>query len=433
MMRPHAILRGGITRATRTLRGEEVSASKAQTNARAMMCLTRRWASSNPSNTPPKGGVPKEMLVHEGKAILKLMIGGVLLATGFIASSGFVIEKMKEINPMPAPGRFLELHDDAGNPVKVHYRLRGNGDVTVIFDGGVGETSFDWDKVAEQVAEFATVLSIDRPGLGFSTPGSLPRTASQVAKEYADILEMVNVPRNVVLVGHGAGGYNMRQLAKDLTQHATGSNVKCQGLVLVDALQENLRAELESVSEPVRAALQKMDANGDTVLRLAHVGIIRLITTVQRKKMMDKYSAEALPYVEFYTPTPAHRRGANNENAALPLTEERFRESPPVRGLDVPTVVLTHGKADLFEGMIMQPGITPPAVAALEDKWQEAQRVLAKTVSSKPALQIIVKDGGHCIHHEKPEEVTKVVRALVNETRGDGAGLESLTTATCPV
>ncbi|KAJ0412213.1 hypothetical protein ATCC90586_005826 [Pythium insidiosum] len=407
---------------------------------RLTVCAPAPLASRAAFSTGANGGgkVTKEMLAHEGKEILKLMIGGVALSTIFIVTGGYAVETAKGLNPMPAPGRFVELVDKDGNAVKIHYQRRGSGDVTVLFDGGVGETSFDWDKVAEQVAPDATVLAIDRPGLGFSTtPGELPRTAEQIAKEYTEVLEKLNVPRKLVLVAHGAGGYNMRQLAHELQQQATGSTAfTCHGLVLVDALQENLRQELESVSDSVRSALAAMDNNGDKVLRLAKIGLIRLITTVQYKKTLAKYTKEAAPYVQFYSPTPAHRQAANWENAALPQTEQAFRDDVSrARRVDAPCVVLSHGKPDLFNGLQVQPGIDAGMIAAMERKWQEAQRLLAKTVASTPAVQVVVPDAGHCIHHEKPEAISRVVRALVHEARhpGERNGLESLKDGTCPI
>ncbi|GLE11796.1 hypothetical protein PINS_up024485 [Pythium insidiosum] len=347
------------------------------------------------------------MLAHEGKEILKLMLGGVCAVDALHCHCGYRRRDRKGNEP------------DAGT----------SGDVTVLFDGGVGETSFDWEKVAEQVAPDATVLAIDRPGLGFSTtPGELPRTAEQIAKEYTEVLEKLNVPRKLVLVAHGAGGYNMRPQAP--------SGFSCHGLVLVDALQENLRQELESVSDAVRSALVAMDNNGDKVLRLAKIGLIRLITTVQYKKTLAKYTKEAAPYVQFYSPTPAHRQAANWENAALPQTEQAFRDDVSrARRVDAPCVVLSHSNSDLFNGLQVQPGIDATTIAALERKWQEAQRVLAKTVGTTPAVQLVVPDAGHCIHHEKPEAISRVVRALVHEARhpGDHNGVESLKDGTCPI
>lgn len=73
------------------------------------------------------------------------------MVVALIASSGFVIESTKQWNPMPAPGVFVNVEDSDGRPVSMHVQTKGSGEVTVVFDGGVGETSFDWDKVADQV------------------------------------------------------------------------------------------------------------------------------------------------------------------------------------------------------------------------------------------------------------------------------------------
>ncbi|GMF46863.1 unnamed protein product [Phytophthora fragariaefolia] len=177
------------------------------------------------------------MLLAELKEVGKLMIGGLAVTTALLVSGGFVIESVKTPNPMAPPGQTLRLARPDGQPLDVHVQRRGAGRVTVLLDGGVGETSFDWDKVAAQVGDFAAVVSVDRPGLGFSTPGELPRTSAQIAAEYRQILEQLNVSGDVVLVAHGAGGYNMRQLAEELE---SGHGPKCQGLVLVDALQGQL-------------------------------------------------------------------------------------------------------------------------------------------------------------------------------------------------
>lgn len=204
--------------------------------------------------------------------------------------------------------------------------------------------------------------------------------------------------------------------------------VKCEGLVLVDALQENLRRELESVSPAVKESLETMDANGATVLALSRFGIIRMINNVQRDKFVKRYSPIALPYVEYYLPSPAHRQGALWENQGIPLTEERFRDTPFGRGFEFPCVVLTHGKPDMFDGMKANPGIDTSTIIAMERKWQSAQQKLVDEVSAKPSVHITVPEVGHNIQHEQPEEVTRVVRALVNELLDEGSkeGLVSL-------
>uniref|UniRef100_A0AAV1VI20 AB hydrolase-1 domain-containing protein n=1 Tax=Peronospora matthiolae TaxID=2874970 RepID=A0AAV1VI20_9STRA len=369
------------------------------------------------------------MVLTELRAVGQLVGGGLIAVTALLASSGFLIETVKTLNPLPPPGVLLQINGRDGVVSDVHVQRRGSGDVTVLFDGGVGETSFDWDKVAMDVATFAAVVRIDRPGLGFSTPGTLPRTSTQIVSEYKQILEQLNVTGTVVLVAHGAGGYNMRELAAEL-EEAPSKQLQCGGLVLVDVLQENLRRDLESVSEVVQKLLTEMDENGDTVLRLARFGLIRLINLVQHAKLQAKYTATALPYVEYFLPSPAHREGALRENQAIPETEQRFRDSVSTAApFKFPCVVLSHGKAGMFDSMKMQAGVTTHMLADLERKWLDAQIKLANTVSKRTA-HLVVKDAGHCIHHEKPEEVVKAVRALVDEIHGEvgeNKGLMSLT------
>ncbi|GMF46864.1 unnamed protein product [Phytophthora fragariaefolia] len=162
-----------------------------------------------------------------------------------------------------------------------------------------------------------------------------------------------------------------------------------------------------------------MDSNGEMVLRLSRIGLIRLINVVQHAKSAAKYSASALPYVEYFSPSPAHREGALRENQAIPLTEQRFRDAEAgATPFEFPCVVLSHGKAGMFDSLKMQAGVTPQTLADLERKWLDAQTKLAHTVS-KRSVHLVVKDTGHCIHHEKPEEVTRAVRALVDEINGD--------------
>ncbi|KAK1930504.1 Equilibrative nucleotide transporter 1 [Phytophthora citrophthora] len=280
---------------------QPLRSSRPAANARRFSKKAAKPAAPEPR---PTVRPTKQLLVTELKEVAKLMFGGLAVTSVLIASGGFVIETVKTLNPMDPPGFMMQISGSDGKPTDVHVQRRGSGDVTVLFDGGVGETSFDWDKVADDVAKFATVLSIDRPGLGFSKPGVLPRTSTQVVNEYKQILEKLNVTGKVVLVAHGAGGYNMRELAEDLKNSVHGP--KCEGLVLVDALQENLRGELESISDTVQKSLSEMDNNGEMVLTLSRIGLIRLVNVVQSPKLAAKFSPVALPFVQYYSPSPAH-------------------------------------------------------------------------------------------------------------------------------
>lgn len=89
-----------------------------------------------------------------------LFVQGTVAIVTLVTTSGYVIESTKQWNPMPAPGTFVEIEDDQGRPVSIHLQKKGSGAFTVVFDGGVGETSFDWDKVADQVRRRSLALAL---------------------------------------------------------------------------------------------------------------------------------------------------------------------------------------------------------------------------------------------------------------------------------
>lgn len=162
-----------------------------------------------------------------------------------------------------------------------------------------------------------------------------------------------------------------------------------------------------------------MDANGDTVLWLSRFGLIRLINFVQTRKFAEKYSPAALPFVQHYSPSPAHRQGVQLETKALPLTEQHFRDAAPsASAFAFPCIVISHGKKDMFAAMKVQAGVDDATVDELERKWSDAQDKLAQTVS-KRGERVVVQDAGHAIHHERPDEIARAVRKLVEQARSE--------------
>lgn len=173
------------------------------------------------------------------------------------------------------------------------------------------------------------------------------------------------------------------------------------------------------MSDKVRESLEAMDKNGETVLWLSRFAVIRLVNFVQSRKFMDKYSPEALPFVMHYSPSPAHRQGVLHESEALPVTEQRFRDAAPAASpFAFPCIVLSHGKQEMFNAMKLQARVDDATIEQLERKWSDAQEKLAQTVS-KRGQRIIVRDAGHAIHHEQPDEVTRAVRSLVEQARSE--------------
>lgn len=116
--------------------------------------------------------------------------------------------------------------------------------------------------------------------------------------------------------------------------------------------------------------------------------------------------------------------GVVSETEALGEIESSLLSSPlPI--LPLPLVVLSHGNSTMFAAMKMEPGIDESIIERMEEEWSRGQDALAKL--STRAVRRIVSDAGHDIAHEKPDEVTKSIFAVLNECQGNvNEGLNSL-------
>ena len=57
---------------------------------------------------------------------------------------------------------------------RMEYKLKGGGEYTVVFDGGIGNTMFEWDKVCDVLEEKEDVQTFvyNRRGYGFNDGGN---------------------------------------------------------------------------------------------------------------------------------------------------------------------------------------------------------------------------------------------------------------------
>jgi len=118
---------------------------------------------------------------------------------------------------------------DIGNGCRLGVQVQGTGGPTVVFEaGGAGYGINGWFDVDKAVAEFATVVTYDRLGVGVSEP-LLSRypTASDHASNLAKLLDLLPVRQPVILVGWSWGAMMAQQFSVLYPQ-------KVAGLLLMD-------------------------------------------------------------------------------------------------------------------------------------------------------------------------------------------------------
>lgn len=116
----------------------------------------------------------------------------------------------------------------------------GAGDVTVVFEAGLGDDWARWDKVAFEVAGRARVFAYSRPGYGDSDPSQAPRNATRIVEDLRALLAARAFAPPYILVGHSFGGTYMELFAKAYPAEVAG-------LVLVDSRPHDFAAACQRV------------------------------------------------------------------------------------------------------------------------------------------------------------------------------------------
>lgn len=129
---------------------------------------------------------------------------------------------------------------------QLYMQTHGQGP-TVVFESGLGDASWNWDKVTPEVAKFARTVTYDREGLGLSQKNAnnaSARTAEDAVKNLRLLLTKANIKPPYILVGHSLGGLYMQLFAQEYPNEVAG-------VVLVDSASPAQKAD--AVLPPVDA------------------------------------------------------------------------------------------------------------------------------------------------------------------------------------
>ena len=96
--------------------------------------------------------------------------------------------------------------------VKVHYKVEGKGDNTLILLHGFGASTFTWNKVIKPLSQNYTVIAYDRTGFGYTSrpmpgewSGDSPYSQESQAGQIVYLMDTLGVDE-AVLMGSSAGG-----------------------------------------------------------------------------------------------------------------------------------------------------------------------------------------------------------------------------------
>lgn len=332
--------------------------------------------------------------------LLPAALGFLTAAAAGILAAGKLQQKRLQ-RRYPPPGEMIDL-----GGYRVHLNRQGQGGPVVVLEAGLGGDSLSWCRVQAEIAKSTTVVSYDRPGLGWSERSPQPRLASHIIPELHRLLGKAGLPGPYVLVGHSGGGLYVRMYAQQHPENVAG-------MVLVDSAHE---LHITRSPEAYRRLVQGFEAS--------MVKRIRALSLVNRLGFFALFP-QLIPADEPHAPPDVQRtmRALTVMDNRVPDTlaeewgsiQETFaqaRQANIASLSDIPLIVLQAGNLLQVNEAI---GFPPTLAGQVNQVFEQAQNELAAL--SSQGRKIVVAGSGHQIQLEQPQAVIDAVLEVVARAR----------------
>lgn len=311
--------------------------------------------------------------------------------------TGAAYETLAELHDrrrQPPPGKRWVVNGRA-----LHLDCRGArqpNQPVVILEAGMGNCSYDWRRVAPELAGEARVCAYDRAGYGWSDAAHGERTIAQMAAELHSLLIQSGEPGPYLLVGHSFGGILVREFYR---QHPA----EVAGMVLVDSAHED---QISRLPEDEARALGASTGFLKNLAFLARFGVVRLLG---RSILLKRFPSLRTPQEQaIYLPLlvkPAYYATVLAETQTL-LAHSAGHPTPPDLGA-LPLVVVQAGG---------HPERLPPAYS--EARWHETRAMFTSIQEELARLStqstlLIAEQSVHAVPLEEPERVIAAVREVL--------------------
>lgn len=301
-------------------------------------------------------------------------------------------------------GRWIDI----GNGRK-HYLLeKGAGESTVLFESGIAATNLNWCNIQEGVSQFASTVSYDRGGLGWSSPCQTARTPRNIAVELHELLCEAEIKPPYILVGHSFGGLVMRRFAQlypdEVTSIVLVDPMRCEEWPPLDPAKQAMIdqiAKLSTYAVPIAhfglarlAVTSLLCRSGRMAEKLAGIGGARGLHVLGRiRGEVGKMPQDVWPMVAAHWSRPGYYVGMRNHVEAVPDSVREIQNAEPIRG--IPMLLLTPGNS-----------------APLSE---DGLRLIGDNVQ-----QVIAPASAHWIHLDEPQLVIDSIREMVMSTAQEG-------------
>ena len=291
------------------------------------------------------------------------------------------------LNIQDIPAKKVHVGD-----IDIAYKMLGKGDPILLFNGA-SDGMDAWDpSFLEGLSSNHTVIAFDTRGIGNTTTGSKPYTYQQLANDSAGLLDALKIPKADVM-GYSLGSYIAEQLAimfRDKVNSLLLVGSSCGGKDHTPKPPEFIKLQSDIVNKSLNNVSISHEEMKELVSASLGSGWIRLhpesldipanITTLQQLK-------PGLPPEIANNQNNVGRHWEDNPNWSGACDE--------LAKLAKPTLVITGTDDNMYQ----------PHVNSL------------KIVEKIPGAWLVqIKDAGHAVMDQYPEEIAKILNTFLSTT-----------------
>jgi pimeloyl-ACP methyl ester carboxylesterase len=310
-----------------------------------------------------------------------------------------------------APYAQVQRLVDVDHGRRLNLYCLGTGSPTVVFDAGLGGDTSSWDTVQAAVAQHTQACAYDRAGLGFSDPATRPNTSANAVDDLQRLLPAAGIKPPYILVGHSAGGLNMRLFAYE-------HEAEVAGMVLVDPSHEDEEPDaLQILDQAARAKQEQADAEqlekkSQCVVAAESRRLVRGSplyiqcipgTEPHWSDAMNRAMARRNARPSYQRATYSELKNFDTESA------DELRTARHNLG-DMPLIVLTSAPRP------PKPGQSQAERERLNVLWETLHDQIA--AESTRGASFIVLGAGHFIQWDKPQAVVDAILKVLAQARG---------------
>jgi pimeloyl-ACP methyl ester carboxylesterase len=273
--------------------------------------------------------------------------------------------------------------------IEIAYKMLGKGDPILLFNGG-SDGMDAWDRsFLKGLSSNHTVIVFDSRGIGNTTSGSKPYTYQQLANDTAGLLDALKIPKADVL-GYSLGSYIAQQLAimyPDKVNSLVLVGSSCGGKDHTPKPPEFLKLQSEIVNKSLNNVSISQEEMKSLVSASLGSGWIRL----------HPESLENIPTLQQAKPGLSPDAMNNQNNVG-----KHWEDNPNWSGacdelakLAKPTLVITGTDDNQYQ----------PHVNSL---------MIVEKIPGAWLVQI--KDAGHAVIDQYPEEIGKILNTFLSTT-----------------